>query len=150
MLRSNSPRGASRAAMSVLPSWSEGMVTTSKPHMAAVAGFVPWAESGMSTRRRPVSPRSSRYALILTMPESSAWAPAAGGRRLELVEDGEGSLHGGLGLERVGEGEAGQAGDVLVHLGVVLHRAGAEGVEAGIDAVVEAAEPPGGAHDPVL
>ena len=40
------------------------------------------------------------------------------------------------GRERVGVGESGQGGHLLVDLGVVLHRAGAEGIEADVDAVV--------------
>ena len=50
---STDPRRASR---SVLPSASEGSVTTSNPAMAADAGLVPWAESGISTFRRCDSP----------------------------------------------------------------------------------------------
>ena len=36
-------------SMSTLPRLSDGTVTTLKPTIAAVAGFVPWAESGTIT-----------------------------------------------------------------------------------------------------
>ena len=50
-----SPRNATR---SVLPSASEGRVTTSNPAIAADAGLVPWALSGMAILVRPASPRA--------------------------------------------------------------------------------------------
>ncbi len=53
-----SSRFAARKSMSALPLASEGTVTTWKPAIAAVAGFVPCAESGTSTFVRAVSPRA--------------------------------------------------------------------------------------------
>ena len=44
---------------------------------AAVAGLVPWADSGTSTVFR-LSPRASSAALIAIMPQASPWAPALG------------------------------------------------------------------------
>ena len=46
--------------------------------MAAVAGFVPWAESGTMIFVRAVSPRSVWYALMSSTPVNSPCAPAAG------------------------------------------------------------------------
>ena len=59
---------------------------------------------------------------------------------LEVVHQGQRALGRLDRLQRVGLGEAGQAGEVFVHLRVVLHGAAAQGIEAGVDAVVEAAE----------
>ena len=56
---------------------------------------------------------------------------------LQLVHQQQAALHGLDRLERVQPGEAGQAGGLLVDLGVVLHRAGAERVDARVDAVVQ-------------
>ena len=44
-------------------------------------------------------------------------------------------------VERVGTGQARQAGGPLVQLGVVLHGARAEGIEADVDGVVQPAQP---------
>ena len=52
------PTAARSASRSTQPSSPEGMFTTWKPHIAAVAGFVPWAESGTMIFVRAVSPRS--------------------------------------------------------------------------------------------
>ena len=46
------------AARSASRSAPDGMLMTWKPHIAAVAGFVPWAESGTMIFVRAVSPRS--------------------------------------------------------------------------------------------
>jgi hypothetical protein len=52
---------------------------TVKPISAAVAGLVPWADSGTSTTLRVApSPLASMAALIAIMPHSSPWAPALG------------------------------------------------------------------------
>ena len=48
----SSPTENRSASRSVLPFASDGSVTTSKPHMLAVAGLVPCALSGMSTLLR--------------------------------------------------------------------------------------------------
>ena len=92
--RSNSPQvlglvsmiaatsGASAALTAsalTFPSSPAGTGRTEKPISAAVAGFVPWAESGTSTTRRAsASPRASIAALIAIMPQSSPCAPALG------------------------------------------------------------------------
>ena len=85
------------------------------------------------------------------MPVSSPCAPAAGcsvtasmpaiahSVLLQPVHHFQRALHRLVGLQRVDAGEAGQAGHVLVDLGVVLHGAGAERIEAAVDAVVAAA-----------
>ena len=59
---------------------------------------------------------------------------------LEAVHDGEGTLDGLNGLERVNLGKAREAGDLLVPLGVVLHGATAEGVETAINPEVQLAQ----------
>ena len=46
--------------------------------MAAVAGLVPWAESGTMILRRFASPRLAWYCLMSSTPVNSPWAPAAG------------------------------------------------------------------------
>ena len=46
--------------------------------MAAVAGLVPWAESGTMIFLRLLSPRASWYCLMSSTPVNSPWAPAAG------------------------------------------------------------------------
>ena len=51
------PAAARRASRSTPPWELEGTLTTVKPHMAAEAGLVPWAESGTRITVRPVSPR---------------------------------------------------------------------------------------------
>ena len=76
---------AASASRSMLPLESEGMVTTWNPAMAADAGLVPWALSGMATVVRWVSPRSSSAARIISMPQNSPWAPARGDRPTALV-----------------------------------------------------------------
>ena len=51
-----SSRFATRKSMSALPLASEGTVRTWKPAIAAVAGFVPCAESGITTLWRASPP----------------------------------------------------------------------------------------------
>ncbi len=63
-----------------------------------------------------------------------------GQQLLERVEQGEQALHALGRAERMCRREAGQARDPLVQLGVVLHRAGAEGIEAEIDRRVPGGE----------
>ena len=46
--------------------------------MAAVAGLVPWAESGTMILVRFLSFRESWYCLMSSTPVNSPWAPAAG------------------------------------------------------------------------
>ena len=68
-------------ARSSEPSAAVGICVTAKPAIAAVAGFVPCAESGTRMRRRvSSSPRSSSARVIIRTPASSPWAPAAGAR----------------------------------------------------------------------
>ena len=52
------PRAASNRSMSTPPSGADGIVIVLKPAIEAVAGFVPWLESGTRTSSRSVSPRS--------------------------------------------------------------------------------------------
>ena len=49
-----------------------------KADRAAVAGLVPWAESGTRTTLRALLPRAAIAALIAIMPQSSPCAPALG------------------------------------------------------------------------
>ena len=69
----------------MLPMLSEGRVTISNPPIVAEAGFVPWALSGTNITLRPVSPRSSWYALIIRTPANSPCAPARGARELAVM-----------------------------------------------------------------
>jgi hypothetical protein len=50
------PRAARNASMSTPPSGAEGMVMVVYPAIEAVAGFVPWLESGTRTSVRSVAP----------------------------------------------------------------------------------------------
>ena len=59
---------------------------------------------------------------------------------LQCVHQREIALHGLDGLERMRDQETRQAAGVLVDLRVVLHRAGAERIEAAVHRVVEFAE----------
>ena len=92
MLRSNRPRVLglvimkaatsvsstfSSAARSTRPSGLLATVVTSNPASRTEAGLVPWAASGMTTRRRG-SLRASWWARMISSPVSSPWAPAAG------------------------------------------------------------------------
>ena len=56
-------------------------------------------------------------------------------QRVDRVDRLQAALDGLDGLQRMDLGEAGQRGHGLVDLGVVLHRAGAEGIEAIVDTV---------------
>ena len=56
---------------------------------------------------------------------------------LQFVHQPQRALGGFLGLQRVQVGKAGQAADGFVDFRVVLHRAGAEGVEVDVHRVVE-------------
>ena len=51
------PSAARKAARSTPPSGADGIETVLKPAIEAVAGLVPWAESGTRTSVRSVSPR---------------------------------------------------------------------------------------------
>ena len=52
------PSAARNFSMSTPPSAADGMVIVLKPAIDAVAGFVPWLESGTRTSSRSVSPRA--------------------------------------------------------------------------------------------
>ena len=117
------------------------------PQTAAVAGFVPWAESGMM-----IFLRGLPFALVVGADEQDAGeltVGASGGLESDGVHagdldegvgegahDGEHALREGLGLVGVGFGDALEAGDELVDAAVVLHGAGAERVHAEVDGVV--------------
>ncbi len=51
------PRADRKASMSTPPSADDGMVIVRNPAIVAVAGLVPWLESGTRTSFRSVSPR---------------------------------------------------------------------------------------------
>ncbi len=67
----------SKSSMSTHPVSSLLTTVTSKPAILALAGFVPWAESGTITSLLS-SPCSLWYAFIMRHPRNSPWAPAAG------------------------------------------------------------------------
>ena len=52
------PSAARNASRSTPPSGADGIVIVRKPAIVAVAGLVPWLESGTSTSVRSVSPRA--------------------------------------------------------------------------------------------
>jgi hypothetical protein len=68
----------SRAPTSTSPRPSLGTCTASYPASRTLAGFVPWAESGMQTFRRSPPDREPWYARITKRPVSSPHAPAGG------------------------------------------------------------------------
>ncbi len=70
------PSLALKTSRSTRPCALAGKVSTVKPSAAAVAGLVPWADSGAKTFVR-CSPRASNAALIAAMPQNSPCAPAA-------------------------------------------------------------------------
>ena len=128
-----------------------GSASTVKPISAAVAGLVPCAESGTSTTLR-VAPSPARgdggldrhHAAELAMRAGLRASCATAGmpvERLQLVRPArsisvERARHGGDRLQRMDVGEARQPRHLLVEARIVLHRAGAEREEAGVDAVV--------------
>jgi hypothetical protein len=71
------PSTARSASRSTPPAGSLGTVATSYPHIETVAGFVPCAVSGMTTRALG-SPAAEWNARIIMRAASSPCAPAAG------------------------------------------------------------------------
>ena len=136
---------ALRSSRSTRPRALLLMVTASKPAMAALAGLVPWALSGMRTRgallRRGRGSRRRRPAGPSTRPGRRR--PAAATRRR-----GRRSRRGcsasprafaacpgttSSALQRVQVGQARQGRQPFVPLGVVLHRTRPERIEIGVD-----------------
>ncbi len=79
MAATSGPMRAFTSSTCTQPSSRAGTGFTWKPMRAAVAGFVPCAESGTSTTLRvSPSPFASMAALMAIMPHSSPWAPAFG------------------------------------------------------------------------
>ncbi len=62
----------------MLPWASQATATTRKPAITALAGFVPWAETGMRHTSRWASPRLRWYARTVSSPAYSPWAPELG------------------------------------------------------------------------
>ena len=131
------------------PSSRTGTGFTVKPISAAVAGLVPCAESGTSTVRRvSPSPLAAIAALIAIMPQKLAMGAGlrrernsrhAGQRREiagELAHELERALHGRDRLQGMNVADAGQPRHALVEAGIVLHGAGAEREQPGVDAEV--------------
>ena len=108
--------------------------------------------SGTSTIER-FSPRAASAALIAIMPQSSPCAPALGvmamagmpvssrSQRDSSAISAMRARHGGERLQRMDVAEARQPRHALVEARVVLHGAGAEREQPGVDAVVLLAEP---------
>src|SRR5258705_97324 len=74
------PSGPSLALSASASTWPLGLAGTSstvKPAKAAVAGLVPWADSGTRMRLR-FSPRAAIAARMASRPHNSPWAPALG------------------------------------------------------------------------
>ena len=136
-----------------------GTSTTFKPAMLVVAGLVPCAESGTRITSRCVSPRSYRYLRMISTPVSSPCAPAAGCSVTAAKPAISASISCSSCISAIAPctlslGPAAGAGRrspamraaYLVHLRVVLHRARAERVEAGVDRVVQLGQPGVVAH----
>ena len=99
------------------------------------------------------SPRAAIAALIAIMPQSSPCAPAFGVIATAFMpvivisspasdaDQRQRALHGRDRLQRMRVGEAGQPRHLLVEPRVVLHRAGAERIEPGVDRIVLARQP---------
>ncbi len=119
--------------------------------MAAVAGLVPCAESGMRIFVRGL-PCDSCHARVSRMPVNSPWAPAAGcsviasmpvissKQRCSRSIDFENALRQRLGPVGMRLGQPFDAGHKLVHARVVLHGARAQRIHAEIDGVVPCGE----------
>ena len=71
---------ALRSAMSTLPSSSQPIATIRMPAIAADAGLVPWAETGIRQTSRAPSPFDAWYARIERRPAYSPLAPELGCR----------------------------------------------------------------------
>ncbi len=117
--------------------------------MVADERLVPWAESGTMT----VSALRRRVVPVIGLDHEDAGELSLGAGRgleagpvhagyleqplLQLVQELEDPLHVRLGLVGVKLGEAGERRHLVVDLGVVLHGARPQRIEAGVDAVVE-------------
>ena len=66
-----------KSVKSILPFWSHLTMTTFKPAMIALAGFVPWADSGIK-QIFLCELLALWYSLILNNPAYSPWAPELG------------------------------------------------------------------------
>ncbi len=119
--------------------------------MAAVAGLVPCAESGMSTFLRAIA---AGFEAGAHHQDAGQLALGSGGglqrdgihagnlqqRLAELLHDAQGSAGERLGLQRVPVSQPFQPRDELIDARVVLHRAGTQGIESAVDAVVPGAQ----------
>ncbi len=109
--------------------------------MAADAGLVPWALSGMATFVRPVCPWAAQVRLDHQHPGQLAVGTGQRGQAdrwqagylaqepLQSVQQFQRSLRLLGGLHRVDAREPGQEGSLVVNLGVVLHRTTAQRVK---------------------
>ena len=135
---------AARSATSTNPCGVLLTVTTRKPAMVALAGLVPWAESGINTTERLLS----EVAKIGRRHQERGQFAMGPGRRLKRngrqprnlgqhvlreVQQGQHALHGRFRLVGVQVEQARQRRQPLVPLGVVLHRTRAQGIEVGVD-----------------
>ncbi len=130
------------------PSALVASLTTSRPAIVTVAGLVPCAVSGVSTLRAGLAAVLVVGARASSTPASSPWEPAEGcsetwgspaisaERPLQVPHQLQRPLRTRGVLQRVQPGVAGQRRDALVQARVVLHRAGAERVEAGVEVEV--------------
>ena len=119
--------------------------------MAAVAGLVPWAESGIRIFLRGLP---LRLEIGADEQDAGEFAVSAGGGLQgdgvhagdfdeligESLHDAQRALRELLGLIGMGAGDSFEAGDDLVDARVVLHGAGAERVHAEIDRVIPGGE----------
>src|SRR5215208_2324034 len=140
--RSGTPIGGS--APGILWNWG----TRTVPQPPPIGGSAPGTPTGVAKEGL-----DHKHAGELTLgaghrrERGGVHAGDGGEHALQLEEHDERPLRRLRRLARVERGEAGHSGAILVDLGVVLHRAAPERVEAGVDAVVEPAERGEVAHD---
>ena len=143
------PSAAATASGWTRPSGPAGTTRTEKPSAAAVAGLVPWADSGASTTLRvAASPRAAYGGLDRHHAAHFAMGAGLGrqrhGRHVgereqpvgQFLHQRQRALHGRDRLQRMDVGKARQPRHFLVEARIVLHRAGAERIGPSVDGVI--------------
>ena len=154
------PSAALSAARSTRPLSLAGIGFTVKPSAAAVAGLVPCADSGASTRA-PLGALALGFEGGGDRHHAAHLAMRAGGGRhrhgrhagqglepvRQAIDQLQRALHGRDRLQRMEVADAGEARHLLVDARIVLHGARAQRVDAHVDGVVLLAEPRVVLHD---